>query len=79
MMMMITITQQRPKPQVPVRYPAHLSDDYPASAIPEVQELVSPSADTRITLASHHLPVTTRTQQRQRTILMFERSELQQT
>ena len=47
----ITITQQRPKPQVPVRYPAHLSDDDAASAIPEVQEPVSPSADTPTTLA----------------------------
>ena len=34
----ITITQQRPKPQIPVRYPADLSDDDAASAIPEVQE-----------------------------------------
>ena len=45
----ITITQQGPKPQVPVRYPAHLSDDDAASAIPEVQEPVSPSADTPTT------------------------------
>ena len=47
----ITITQQGPKPQVPVRYPAHLSDDDTASAIPEVQEPVSPSAETPTTLA----------------------------
>ena len=47
----ITITQQRPKPQVPVRYPAHLTDDDAASAIPEVLEPVSPSADTPTTLA----------------------------
>ena len=33
------------------RYPAHLSDDDAASAIPEVQEPVSPSADTPTTLA----------------------------
>ena len=45
----ITITQQGPKPQVPVRYPAHLSDDDAASAIPEVQEPVSPSAETPTT------------------------------
>ena len=45
----ITITQQRPMPKVPVRYPAHLSDDDAASAIPEVQEPVSPSADTPTT------------------------------
>ena len=57
----ITITQQRPKPQVPVRYPAHLSDDDKASAIPEVQEPVSPSADTPTTLAKSPPPVTTRT------------------
>ena len=47
----ITITQQRAKPQVPVRYPAHVSDDDAASAIPEVQEPVRPSADTPTTLA----------------------------
>ena len=47
----ITITRQRPKPQVPVRYPAHLSDDDAASAIPEALEPVSPSADTPATLA----------------------------
>ena len=47
----ITITKQRPKPQVAVRYPAHLSDDNAASAIPEVQEPVSPSAVTPTTLA----------------------------
>ena len=47
----ITITQQRPKPQVPVRYPAHVPDDDAASAIPERQEPVSPSADTPTTLA----------------------------
>lgn len=47
----ITITQRRPKPQVPVRYPAHLSDGDAASAIPEVQEPVSASADTPTTLA----------------------------
>ena len=47
----ITITQQRPKPQVPVRYPAHVPDDDAASAIPEGQEPVSPSADTPTTLA----------------------------
>ena len=47
----ITITQGRPKPQVPVRYPAHLSDGDAASAIPEVQEPVSASADTPTTLA----------------------------
>ena len=45
----ITFTQQRPMPKVPVRYPAHLSDDDAASAIPEVQEPVSPSADTPTT------------------------------
>ena len=55
----ITITQQRPKPQVPVRYPAHLSDDDKASAIPEVQEPVSPSADTPTTLAKSPPSVTT--------------------
>ena len=38
-----------PMPKVPVRYPAHLSDDDAASAIPEVQEPVSPSADTPTT------------------------------
>ena len=47
----ITITQQRPKPQVPVRYPAQLSDDNAASAIPKVQGPVRPSADTPTTLA----------------------------
>ena len=45
----ITITQQRAMPKVPVRYPAHPSDDDAASAIPEVQEPVSPSADTPTT------------------------------
>ena len=47
----ITITQQRPKPQVPVRYPDHLSDDDATSAIPEIQEPVSSVADTPTTMA----------------------------
>ena len=74
----ITITHQRPKPQVPVRYPAHLSDDDATSAIPEVQEPVSSSQIHRLLWENHPLPVTTRTQQHQRTILMLERSEHQQ-
>ena len=71
----ITITQQRPKPQVPLRYPAHVPDDDAASAIPEGQEPVSPSADTPTTLAKSEA----RRQQRERSILMLESSEHKQT
>ena len=65
----ITITQQRPKPQVPVRYLDHLSDDDATSQ----QSLKSKNQRAqqqihRLPWQNHHLPRTARKWQHQRTI-----------